>query len=344
MPLTPSRPLVVVLGASGFIGSAVTRELARRQVRLRLVARKPVPVPIHRIAEVQTLTADLTKPGEMARCVAGADAVLHLVAHLGGGSGWRVEDGDDTAERVNVGLTLDLVEALRTCRSSGPPPQVVFSGTTTQVGPTDRIRIDGGEEDRPGSTYDQHKLTSERALKAATAEGVLRGTTLRLPTVYGHGPLSTARDRGVVSTMARRALADEPLTIWHDGSVLRDLVYVDDVARAFVCALDHPDGVAGGHWLVGTGHGSRIGDVFAEIAEIAAEATGRPRVPVVPVDPPERSESADFRSTVIDPAPFEEVTGWSSEVSLTEGLRRTVAALTVQVSRRTSKGVRIRAR
>jgi len=319
----------VVLGASGFIGSAVTRELARRPVRLRLVARGPAPVPDRCTADVETRTADLTEPGELARCVAGADAVLHLVAHLGGGTGWRVADGDDAAERVNVGLTLDLVEALRTRRGSGPPPQVVFSGTTTQVGPTDRIRLDGGEEDRPRSAYDLHKLTAERALKAATAEGVLRGATLRLPTVFGHGPLSTARDRGVVSTMVRRALADEPLTMWHDGSVLRDLVYVDDVARAFASALDHPDRLAGGHWLVGTGHGARLGDVFAEIAAIAAGATGRPRVPVVSVDPPEQSETTDFRSMVIDPAPFRKATGWSPEVSLTEGLRRTVAALAV---------------
>ncbi|MFL1377181.1 MULTISPECIES: NAD-dependent epimerase/dehydratase family protein [unclassified Nocardiopsis] len=334
MELRSPRPLVVVLGASGFIGSAVTRELARRPVRLRLVARRPVPVPGHRTADVETRTADLTEPGELARCVAGADAVLHLVAHLGGGTGWRIADGDDTAERVNVGLVRDLVEALRARRGSGPAPQVVFSGTTTQVGPVDRVRLDGSEEDRPRSTYDRHKLAAEQALKAATAEGVLRGTALRLPTVFGHGPLSTARDRGVVSTMVRRALAGEPLTMWHDGSVLRDLVYVDDVARAFAAALDHPDHLAGRHWLVGTGDGAPLGEVFARIAEITAETTGGPRVPVVSVDPPEQSEATDFRSMVIDPAPFRKATGWSPEVPLTEGLRRTVAALAAQTGSR----------
>jgi nucleoside-diphosphate-sugar epimerase len=328
--LTGAGPLIAVLGASGFIGSAVVHELARRPVRLRLVARGPVPVPVGAAAAVDVVAADLTAAGELDRATAGADAVVHLVADVGGASSWRVADGDTAAERVNVGLARDLIDVLRARGSEGPPPAVVFAGTTTQVGVAERTRIDGSEPDRPRSAYDRHKLAAERALERATAEGVLRGTTLRLPTVFGRTPGSAARDRGVVSAMVRRALAGEPLTMWHDGTVLRDLLHVDDAARAFAAALDHTDALAGRHWLVGTGEGVRLGDVFADIARLVADRVGRPPVPVVPVTPPEHAEATDFRDVEVDPAGFRAATGWRAVVPLEEGLRRTVAALADQ--------------
>jgi dTDP-4-keto-6-deoxyhexose 4-ketoreductase len=131
------KPLVVVLGASGFLGTAVTRQLLARPIRLRLVARRPIEVPAGSLADVEIRSADLAEPGAVADAVEGADAVIHLVAHIDGPSTWRVEEGDPVAERVNLGLVHDLVDAFR--GRQGPPPVVVFSGSMSQVGkPTGR--------------------------------------------------------------------------------------------------------------------------------------------------------------------------------------------------------------
>ncbi len=118
----------------------------------------------------------------------------------------------------------DIVDAVRAENRAGGPPVALFAGTKTQVGLTEHERIDGTEPDLPRSPYGRQKPAAENVLKDATAEGVLRGVSLRLPTVYGHGPESTTDDRGVVSAMARRAMAGEQLTMWHDGSVRRDLL------------------------------------------------------------------------------------------------------------------------
>ncbi|WP_420160130.1 NAD-dependent epimerase/dehydratase family protein [Nocardiopsis sp. CNT-189] len=331
--MTDPRPLVAVLGASGFIGSWVADELSRRPVRLRLVARGPVPEPAGGAARVEVRSADLTAGGELARAVEGADAVVHLAARLGGATGWRAAGGDGGAERVNVGLMHDLIGAVRDRGPAGPPPAVVFAGTTTQVGLADRTRLDGTEPDRPRSTYDRHKLAAEQALKEATAAGAVRGASLRLPTVFGQARHPGTRDRGVVSSMARRALGGDALTMWNDGTVLRDLVHVRDAARALVAALDHADALAGGHWLVGSGSGARLGDVFSGIARLVSERVGRPPVPVLSVEPPGQAEETDFRSVEIDPSRFRDATGWRPEIPLEEGLRQTVAALADQAER-----------
>ncbi|MEZ3182533.1 NAD-dependent epimerase/dehydratase [Streptomyces pimonensis] len=321
------RPLVAVLGASGFVGSAVIRELARRPIRLRAVARRPTPIPDDARAETEVLSVDLTDPGALAAAVENADAVLHLVACIGGEATWRISDGDTLAERVNVGLMEDLIDVLRTRTGQGPPPAVVFAGTTLEVGLPDRTRIDGSERDAPQGVYGRQKLAAERALKRATAEGVVRGVTLRLPTVFGQGPESTVMDKGVVVTMVRRALAGEPLSMWHDGTVRRDLVYVDDAAGAFAAALDHVDALAGRHWLIGTGRGEGLGEVFTAIARTVARHTGRPAVPVVSVEPPVEAEAVDFHSVEVDSTAFRSVTGWRPLVPLQEALERTVTSL-----------------
>nr|WGO49569.1 oxidoreductase [Streptomyces lavendulae] len=331
MENTPAAPgpLITVLGASGFVGSAVVRALARRPVRLRAVARgrtAPHTGPAG-TAVVTVVTADLTDRAALAEAVAGSDVVVHLLLADGG---WRAAETEPGAERVNVGVMRDLVEVVRPGPGGGPPPLVVYAGAASQVGVPPREPLDGSEPDHPGTAYDRQKLTAEQILKKATAEGLVRGISLRLPTVFGESTAPGATDRGVVSAMARRALADQTLTMWHDGTVRRDLVHVDDVAAAFTAALDHPDPLVGGHWLIGAGRGDALGDVFRLVARTASGHTGRPPVAVVSVDPPAHAPATDFRSVTIDSSPFRAATGWHPRTPLPEGVRRTVAALARQ--------------
>jgi dTDP-4-keto-6-deoxyhexose 4-ketoreductase len=321
-----AKPLVVVLGASGLLGTSVARELACRPIRLRLVGRRPTAVPRDHVAEVEVRTIDLTAPGALADAVTGADAVVHLVAHITGAATWRVSEGDPTAEQVNLGLVRGVVDALRTGRP-GKPPVVVFAGSMSQAGRSSSGRIDESMPDEPLTTYDRQKLAAERELKAATAEGVVRGVTLRLGTLFGRGAASSALDKGVVTTMMRRAFAGEPLTMWHDGTIKRDLLCADDAARAFVAALDHADALAGGHWLVGTGRATTVADLFTLIARLVSEVTGKEPVPVVTVEPPELSSATDLLDFVVDPSAFRRVSGWVPRVPLHEALSRTAAAL-----------------
>ncbi|WP_113703822.1 NAD-dependent epimerase/dehydratase family protein [Nonomuraea lactucae] len=324
-PATP-RPLITVLGASGFVGSAVTRALARRPIRLRAVARRP-SAPAPGPAETTVVTADLTDRAALAEAVAGSDAVVHLLLADGG---WRAAETEPGAERVNVGVMRDLIDVMRPGPGDGAPPLVVYGGAASQVGVPPREPLDGSEPDRPETAYDRQKLAAEQILKRATAEGRVRGVSLRLPTVFGEGAALGATDRGVVSAMARRALAGQTLTMWHDGTVRRDLVHVDDVAAAFAAALDHPGPLVGGHWLIGAGRGDELGDVFRLVARATSDHTGRLPVAVVSVEPPSHAPATDFRSVTIDSSPFRAATGWRPRIPLPEAVRRTVAALALQ--------------
>lgn len=304
---------VTVLGATGFIGSAVLKTLARQEIHLRAVARKPAEVPPGP-ARVEVVTADLTDREALASAVEGSDAVVYLL--LGDG-GWRAAE-EGSAERVNVGVMADLLEVL------GDGVVLVYGGAASQVGVPQREPLNGTEPDRPETAYDRQKLRAERLL---LAESRVRGISLRLPTVFGESSPGGGHDRGVVSAMAARALDGQPLTMWHDGTVRRDLVHVDDIAAAFAAALAHAEALAGGHWLLGAGRGDALGDVFRLISGITSEHTGAPPVEVTSVQAPSHAPVTDLRSVTIDSSAFRAVTGWRPEVPLAEGIHRTVAAL-----------------
>ncbi|QFR02866.1 NAD-dependent epimerase/dehydratase [Streptomyces phaeolivaceus] len=327
---------MTVLGASGLLGTAVSRELAARPMRLRLVGRRPTAVPAHPAASVEVRTTDLAEPGAVADAVADADAVIHLVAHTAGPGTWRVAAGDTLAERVNLGLVHDVIEAIRAQRRARPPA-LLFAGSISQAA---RVPSDGtvGAADQPPTAYDRQKLAAEQAIAAATAEEVVRGSTLRLATLYSLGTDAPDLDRGVVATMTRRAVAGQPLTMWHEGTAKRDLLSVDDTARAFTAALDSIDAVAGHHWEIGTGEQTSVADLFAMIAEAVAARTGRPPVPVVSTPPAEYSMPTDRLDFVLKSSAFREATGWRPLVPVREGVDRLAAAVAretvaVQVSR-----------
>ncbi|MEU7478398.1 NAD-dependent epimerase/dehydratase [Lentzea sp. NPDC042327] len=307
MPGELGGALVAVLGGSGFVGSAVSARLAARGARVRVVARAPGVPPF----PAEVVAADLTEPGAVAAAVAGADVVLPLVLFTGGGT-WRVAAGGAAdAARVNVGIVAEAVGAAR--------GTVVFAGSTSQVGPGAPERIDGTETDHPESEYDRQKCAAERLVLDAG------GCSLRLPTVFGPSPGSP--DRGVVTAMARRALAGEPLTVWGAGDVRRDLVFVEDVAEAFAAAVAHADRLAGRAWLVGSGTGVPVRALFELVAATVAEHTGRPAVPVLSVPPPPYATASDFHSLVADPAGLTLATGWRARVPLADAVSRTVAHL-----------------
>ncbi|APU13235.1 nucleoside-diphosphate-sugar epimerase [Actinoalloteichus sp. GBA129-24] len=314
---------IAVLGASGFIGSAVAAALARRPARLRLLARGPSPVPPEAV-DAEVITADLTDTGALAEAVADADVVLNLLLYTGGGT-WRAAEADPHSERTNVGVTRDLVRILRSNPRPGPPPIVVVPGSTSQLGAGGSGLVDGTEVDEPATVYDRQKSAAEKVLTDATADGVLRGVSLRLPTVFGAAP--HAADRGVVTAMARRALAGEPLTVWDGGETERDLLHVRDAAEAVLACVDHADALSGTHWLIGTGRGTTVRALFTAIAAVVAEQTGRPAVDVVSVPAPVHATEMDFRSIIADPTRFRTVTGWQAGVELRAALKHTVAAL-----------------
>ncbi|WP_298455186.1 NAD(P)-dependent oxidoreductase [uncultured Cellulomonas sp.] len=297
---------VAVLGGSGLLGSAVCRRFADAGRPVRAVSRSGWGVPG---GGVHGVRADVTRRAELEAALIGAHTVVVAVSHRAAGAqGWRV-DGTGP-ER---GVYVDVCEHLAYWAGRQRRPVVLLhAGSSSQSGGS------------PTTAYDALKSRGEALVLGASSGGV-DAVGLRLSTLYGQRPGTP--DTGVVATMIRTALRGEPLSVWADGAMTRDLLWADDAAEAFLAAAAHAGALAGRPWTVGHGRAHAVADIAATVAREVAAATGRTPVPVRRTDPPPWATGHDLTGHVADPADFVRATGWRPRTTWHDGVRRLVDVL-----------------
>jgi nucleoside-diphosphate-sugar epimerase len=269
-------------------------------------------------ARVEDLVGDVRVRADVERALDGIDVVFHLASQT---SVYVAEDDPPGDLDSNVRPMQHLLEA---CRLSGRPRTIVFASTVTVAGLTKELPVSEAVPDVPVTTYDVHKRMAEQYLEFYVRRGLVQGGTLRLANVYGPGPKSSRADRGVLNAMMRRALAGQPLKVYGTGEFVRDYVYVDDVARAFVKAAENADKLDGKHYVLSSGQGNTLRHAIGRVAALAEEHTGR-AVAVEHVDPPATLSPIESRNFVGDITLLRKTTGYAPTVGLDEGIRRTIA-------------------
>jgi UDP-glucose 4-epimerase len=210
--------------------------------------------------------------------------------------------------RINVLGTINLLEGARKANVR----RVLFVSSGGAVyGEQAEFPAPETHPTNPVSPYGVSKRAGELYAFFYQAEYQLPFVALRYANVYGprqdpHG------EAGVVAIFSGRMLRGEPVTVNGDGKQTRDYVYVGDVARANVLALEH---TCTGPVNIGTGVETDVNT----LARIILDATGgRSEVRHGP------TKQGEQRRSVVDSRRAAEVLGWRPEVSLADGLGRTV--------------------
>lgn len=215
---------------------------------------------------------------------------------------------------VNIRGSLNLLEC---ARKSGVRKIVYISTGGAVYGEPEYLPCDEAHPVNPICPYGASKHTVEHYLYMYRVLYGLAYAVLRYPNVYGprQDPNGEA---GVVAIFIGQMLAGKQPTIFGSGEQERDFVYVGDCARANLLAMeDHVQGI----FNIGSGRGTTINQIYALLSEI----TGYRRPPVY--GPPRAGET--FR-IFLDATKARREMGWAPQVSLEEGLRRTVAYFRTQ--------------
>jgi UDP-glucuronate decarboxylase len=162
------------------------------------------------------------------------------------------------------------------------------------------------------SCYDEGKRCAETLFMDYQRQHNLQVKVARIFNTYG--PRMHPNDGRVVSNFIMQALADQPLTIYGDGTQTRSFCYVDDMIRGFDRLMQSPDGVFGPINL-----GNPVEHTMLELAErIIALSKSRSTIVFKPLpsDDPVRRRP--------DIALARKVLNWEPKVSLSEGLGRTI--------------------
>ena len=301
---------VLVTGAHGFIGSHLARTLLGAGYEVGALHREASD--LRRIKDLEGRishhVADLRDPASVQGAVMGArpDAIVHLATY------YAVEHRPDEVGVMmdtNVKGTIALLEA---CRDRGV--SLFLNAGTCAVYREKDVPLAETDPVSPQNLYALTKLQAEQACAFYSDRLGVPATTLRLFPPYGPAD----NERRLIPYVIRSILAGEEVRLT-SGTQRWDFVYVDDVVAAFVAALGKPGAAAGaGVMNVATGDPVAVRDLVTRLAGLTGEHARLLWGAV-----PHRGNEVWFNSGSWDR--IRSVLGWEPQVSLDEGLERTIA-------------------
>ena len=306
--------MILVTGATGFVGQALCAELSRRQMDYRPVSRSPRPG----FAAIGAINGQT----DWSEALADVDVVMHLAA--------RVHVMNESAadplaafRAVNVDATINLARQA----AGASVKRFIFlssikvNGEGTSAGKAFRA----SDVPRPEDAYGRSKLEAEEALLAISAETGMEVVIIRPPLVYGPGVKANFAS---LMTWATRPFP------WPFGAIRnrRSLVYVGNLVDFILLSARHP-AAANRVFLVSDGEDLSIGQLISKLSL----AAGR-KAWMLPVPPAlleglaallGRRAAAQrlLGSLQVDIDETRALTGWSPPYSVEEGLAATVAGV-----------------
>ena len=308
---------VLITGGLGFIGSNTARRLVELGARVTLLDNLLRGHGGNRFNvdgiedSVEFQLSDIRDTDALSQHIRESDFLFNLAAqtsHLGS------MNDPETDLQINAVAQASILEA---CRVHNPGLRVLFTSTRQVYGRPDYLPVDETHPVRPVDVNGIGKQAGENLhLLYQRLYGVPTGI-LRLSNVYG--PRMRVRDgrQTFLGLWIRMLLTGESIDVFGDGGQERDLLYVDDCVEAMLLAAT-ADQAVGRTYNVG----QRQGISLAELASILTSLEPGSRWNLVPF-PPER-EAIDIGNYSTDTTLIEKDLGWSSRVSLRDGLSKTI--------------------
>src|ERR671921_1757036 len=308
---------ILITGGAGFIGRYVARACLDRGHRVRVLDSLIEQVhgnkttPDHLDPEVEVIVGDVRDEAALLRALKGVTKVVHLAAEVGVGQSMYAIDRyvsvndygtavlfqqliANPVHRVVVASSMSIYgeglyrdtegriveEVVRPPRASGTEP---WDPVDAQGRPL--LPVPTPEWKRPtlASVYALTKYVQERLTLTLAPVYGMEGVALRLWNAYGPGQALSNPYTGVLAIFASRIHNNQRPMIFEDGQQRRDFVHVEDVAQAFVLALEHPK-APGEVYNVGSGQDRSVRQVADLLAaamnrsDIAPEITGKARI------------------------------------------------------------------
>lgn len=302
----------VILGGGGFLGYHLCRALAAAGHRVRIfdrpnLERFSLPDNADR---VEWTEGDFVNQEDLETAVAGCDIIYHLVSTTLPKSS---NDNPIYDIETNVIGSLRLLDLLKKKNK-----KIIFiSSGGTVYGIPEEVPIKESHPTQPLCSYGIAKVTIEKYLYLYHRLHKLDYCIFRLANPFGERQKVTAA-QGVITVFLHKALHDQPIEIWGDGTVVRDYLYVEDAIAPLVKAITYRGDCR--IFNVGSGEGKSLNEVLAAIGTLLGK---RVRCTYTP------SRTFDVPSNVLDISLASGLLNWAPKISFQDGLDRTLQWLDV---------------
>ena len=306
---------VLITGGLGFIGSNIANELVKLRAHVTIVDSLHPRYGgnwfnINSIQDkVAVVIGDIRDEKLMDEMVRGMDVIFNLAAQVSyiDSSSIPFEDLD-----VNGKGQLVLLEA---CRKNNRNACVVFSSSRLVLGKIIENPVTEMHPTNPLSLYGVHKLAAEKYHLMYFKDYGIPTVVLRLANPYGERQQMKHSKYSLPGWFMRLAMEGREISIFGDGTMLRDYVHVSDLVDAFLRA-GVTEEAYGEVFNCGFGRSYQFKDMVTAVVDTVAKGTIR----YVPwPDKYEHIETGDFRTDI---SKLSTITGWQPVVPLEEGVKR----------------------
>ena len=308
---------ILITGGLGFIGSSLARALVKQDARVTLVD-SLIPQyggNLFNIADIrdklEVNICDVRDPHAMKHLVQGKDYLFNLAGQT---SHMDSMTDPQTDLDINASAQLSILEA---CRQNNPDIKIVFASTRQLYGKPDYLPVNEKHPIRPVDVNGINKLAGEWYHLLYNNVYGIRACTLRLTNTYGPGMRVKDARQTFLGIWVRLLLEGKPIKVFGDGEQLRDFNYVDDCVDALL--LTGASEQANGK-VYNLGSEEVIG--LKTLAELMTNLGYAGSYELVPF--PEERKAIDIGDYYSDFSLISAELGWSPQVSLKQGLLKTV--------------------
>ncbi|KQO11119.1 UDP-glucose 4-epimerase [Agreia sp. Leaf244] len=295
----------LVIGANGFLGSHLVDELVSRGHEVTAFDRFSSQQAAYSALGVRQIAGDFMNQSDVTEAVAGAQFVFHFVSTT---TPVTAENDPTLDVRTNIASSIELFQH---CVDAGVQ-KLFFASTGGAIyGDQPRTSFSETVSPLPVSPYAIGKLAIEGYLRYFGKKYGLDSISFRISNPYG--PRQRAnKKQGVIPIFLSRMARGLPLTVYGDGSMVRDYLYVRDAVRMIGDTVggDSNESV----YNIGSGTGTSV----SELLDVARRVTGiEPDIEVKPVP------STFLDRVVLDTSRFTSEFGYDEFVSLERGIADT---------------------
>jgi len=305
--------LVLISGGAGFIGSHLVRGCLKQGDKVRVFDNFSTGKWENLSGcEVEIIEGDLRDAKSVERAVQDVEIIYHHAAFIS--VPLSLKD-PQTCFAVNVEGTLNLFEAARQAKVQ----RIVIASSSAVYGDSQHLPLKESEPLLPLSPYGVSKQVTEEIASMYSCIYHLPIVALRYFNVYGPRQDPNSPYAAVIPRFIQHLLQGKSPVIFGDGTQVRDFVYVEDVVQANLLAARSTQ-AAGLALNICSGKEVSILDVLHALYQImAAEGVSLP--------PPqfEAPRQGDIYRSVGDGSLASQLLGFTPQISLMEGLSRTVA-------------------
>lgn len=296
----------LVLGANGFIGSHLVDSLIKQNYSVRAFDRfGDRPVNFLPSGHIEIFTGDFLNRADLTEALDKVDFVFHLVSTT---TPATAENDPLVDIDTNVHNTIQLLEECVAHRIK----KIFFASTGGAIyGDIDANKpLNEQTNPQPVSPYAIGKLTIEHYLRYFNRKFGLPTLTFRISNPYGerHSPINR---QGVIPIFLHQIANNEPITLLGDGSMVRDYLYVGDVAELIAKTFEKAKEPL---YNLGSGRGVSLNELLEVIKEVTKRKVKIERQP----------KPATFvQKVVLDVSRFKNEFGLEPQTPLEDGIRKT---------------------